>query len=348
MDNEDHDWALIGRCLAGEHTPEDAVALEQWIAVDPQRRRDLERMRVLWEASAQPLRARPPGAALRRVMSRAGIEASPAVAQRAADRRPAAQATSSRARWFAAAAVVVLAAGALLWYLADGRGFGRASPAPMREFVTAYGERASLRLADGSEVLLSPDSRLGVPQDYGRRAREVYLDGLAHFTVAHGARRPFRVHAPGLIAEDIGTQFVVRARADHGSPEVAVVSGQVAVRPTGDRDGGVALSARQVGRVEPSGLISVDSGGDLSRFLAWTQGRLEFHMTPLVDVCRELERWYDLRITIADSALAAEPVTATFADHPIDEVLHILARSLGVGVQRRGRDVRFGGAPLTR
>src|SRR5205823_9036692 len=56
----------------------------------------------------------------------------------------------------------------------------RRAPA-MREFATARGRRAAIELADGTRIVLSVDSKLRVPVDYGRTTRAVYLEGEAYF-----------------------------------------------------------------------------------------------------------------------------------------------------------------------
>ena len=43
--------------------------------------------------------------------------------------------------------------------------------APMREVVTGVGERARIRLEDGTTIVLAARSRLRIPADFGVRAR---------------------------------------------------------------------------------------------------------------------------------------------------------------------------------
>src|SRR2546427_514872 len=74
----------------------------------------------------------------------------------------------------------------------------------------------------------------------------------------------------------------------------------------------------------------VDVGG----YLAWTRGVLAFDGMPLGDVVLTLERWYNVEIRIADNALAARRLTATFQSEPIDLVLQRIALTLGLRVER--------------
>src|ERR1700676_3625297 len=58
-----------------------------------------------------------------------------------------------------------------------------------RTYATVAGERAELRLSDGTRVRLAPASRLSVSADYGTDRRDVYLDGEAYFDVVHDQRK---------------------------------------------------------------------------------------------------------------------------------------------------------------
>src|SRR5689334_10601164 len=109
-------------------------------------------------------------------------------------------------RWLAAAVLVVAVGG--LWY-------SRASNAPQyRIATTTRGQRATLRLDDGTQVILGPAST--VRYDVTSRARRVELTGLAQFRVVHDASRPFVVRAGRAEVTDVGTEFTVRAFDDEG------------------------------------------------------------------------------------------------------------------------------------
>jgi ferric-dicitrate binding protein FerR (iron transport regulator) len=91
--------------------------------------------------------------------------------------------------------------------------------------------------------------------------------------------------------------------------------------------------------VDSVGRITVRRNVDLSRYLGWTQGALVFNDTPLRDAVRDVERAYDVRVTIADSDLAVKLVTASFARQSIDEVLEEITHVVGAHYERTGRRV---------
>jgi len=242
-----------------------------------------------------------------------------------------------------AALVLVAGAGAL-----GGRALFRAEPelatpvSPMRVVTTPPGQRASFRLPDGTSVMLGVASTLRHPVSFGVGGREVHLEGEAYFEVVHDEERPFVVRAGDMVAEDRGTEFIVRAYLDDRHARVVVREGQVAVRAA---DSSIATAARmllpgQLGRLEPTGQPVVERA-DTTTYFAWTEGRLVFDDIALHDALPQLGRWFDLEFFLADSALGRVSLTATFKNQPTADALDLLAASLGMRQVRNGRTVTF-------
>jgi ferric-dicitrate binding protein FerR (iron transport regulator) len=346
--SEDFDWPLVERYLSGDCTREEARTFEEWLSVRPARRRELGVVREAWQRAAHNPVEHRWDAALPRVLARVGLEgasSSPPV------RRTPRISTVTKPKRLPVralmriAAVLLIGTGAVFTWRYVESNASDGSAIPMREYVTARSQRAEVRLDDGTRVTLAPESRLRVATDIRRGPRTVYLDGTALFVVTHNEDRPFLVNVGRAVAEDLGTQFVVRAYAKDGTIDVAVIEGKVALRPEAAKDDrsmrGVALTHGQVGHVESSGLIGVSSDVDLTPYTAWTRGHLTFQRTPLVDVQREIERWYDVRVEWSDTTLSRVPVTASFSDEPVDEVLATLARLLDVRYTRNGSTALF-------
>ncbi len=334
------DWALLERYLARDCTPEERARTERWIAEVPERRRLIELMGVALDEPERVIGAERRStmlAALRREM--------------AARRRPAAVrphpafAAASRSRWggaWRAAAAVLIVAGAALGgraYLSGG-GNAATADAAVRTLATPRGQRASFHLPDGTLVILGPGSTLRQTAGFGHASREVQLEGDAYFDVQHDVSRPFVVRAHGIVAQDLGTQFVVRADAENVQPAVIVRAGLVALRAATDTAPGQVIHPGQLGRLLVTGQAVVEPT-DTSAAFAWTEGSLVFANIPLRDALPQLARWYDLDFRLTDTALGAIRLSATLRAQPTDEALALLARSLGLREARRGRVVTF-------
>ncbi len=351
---EPPDWAMLERVAAGQASAADRAAVERWIGLDPRRRRaelDLLR-RVVDGTHALGATDFDAQASLARAETRLGfVGVSPRGAddetpQRVAPPRLWPRGVGGRDRpvlaslYGIAVAAVVVGLGSF----AGSRLIRLAPSQPIRELTTTAGSRATVMLRDGTRLVLGPATHVRVPADFGRANRAVELDGEALFAVVHDGRHPFTVRAGRAVITDVGTEFDVRAYAGDAAVQVAVAEGQVSLS-RGDRPhgrAGQALSSAlvhgDVASVTDIG-VTVRHGADVSRLMAWTQGRLIFEDTPLRDVAHDLARAFDLDVRVQDSTLARETVTATFAAESPDEVLAIVTHIVGAEYRRAGRTV---------
>jgi ferric-dicitrate binding protein FerR (iron transport regulator) len=213
------------------------------------------------------------------------------------------------------------------------------SATPIFEVSTARGQRASVDLSDGSTVTLGPMSSIRSTIDQAG-SRTVHLVGQALFTVAHDSARLFIVRTTHGVVTDIGTRFVVRNYPSDTAVNVAVMEGEVALAPiAADKSAAtdpVRLGAGDRGFATMSGTLKVERRVDVTRELAWSEGRLEFRATPMRDVVKELGLWYSLEIRLGNGAIARRRLTASFRDESIDEVVRLMKASLDARIERAG------------
>jgi transmembrane sensor len=333
------DWEVIARYFAGECTSDEAAAVRRWLEAHPA---EASALSSLNDATGLLVNTTPADidveAALRRVSERRdAADVIPIDSQRPGRRTPARVAVPAR-RWSsialpAAAAAVIVVGGGLWWHSRQTSGYTPASTA--QTFATNVGQRDSVRLADGTRVLLAPESRLTVANGYGNTVREVELTGEAYFDVRHDGARPFAVHAGGAEIRDLGTTFTVRVAGDQGV-RVAVTSGSVSLAPAAaSPNAAVVLRPGDAGTLGTDGRTLVERGGTTEPDTAWTSGRLVFREAPVSSVRSELRRWYGIDLVI-DSAFAARHLSMTFDGESADRVLQVIALSLGAEVQRQG------------
>jgi transmembrane sensor len=324
------DWELLDRYLARECSAEERLRVERWMAEAPSNRRRVELLAdatvtapatprtEVWELIERQLDA--PGKSF-------SLASQPA--------------RSSLTK--VAVVLLVLGVGALAGRAVFSPRPEPSTPAPaMRVVRTPPGQRASFRLPDGTSVMLGVASTLRHPVGFGGARREVELEGEAYFEVVHDESRAFAVRAGDIVAVDLGTQFIVRAYRDDHHARVVVREGKVALRAASAQDDSAqqVLLPGQLGRLERNG-TPVAERVDTSVYFAWTEGRLVFDDVPLRDALPQLSRWYDLEFRLADSSLGRVPLTATFRNQPTEDVLDLLAASLGMRQVRSGRTVTF-------
>ncbi len=253
----------------------------------------------------------------------------------------------ARPRWLTlplqAAAVIAVVGGAAVLARGTMPPAGESTPAPMRTYTTRPGERAELRLADGSRVVLGGASSLRIGEAADDAQRDVYLDGEAYFDVAHDSTRVFRVHTPRSVAEDLGTRFLVSAYSSDESELVAVAEGSVALTGS-DSAESVVLRANDVGRVTAEGAVRTTRNVDVTRHFGWMDGVIQFEDELLGDAARVIERQYGVTIRIADSALSRRRFTGSIRAASVHADLRGLALLLDARYTRKGSEVTL--APL--
>jgi ferric-dicitrate binding protein FerR (iron transport regulator) len=335
MMTDDIDWSRLARYLAGEASPGERAELEQWLAADPRRRGLLDDARRRWEAAGADRASFNVDAAWATLSRR--MDGAPGVSVPSRTRRS----IFVQPSFALAAVLVLLIGGAALW-----RRMSRTDDVNLASFVagridrTRPGERRTIDLPDGTQVTLAVGSELRVARDYGSSSRQVALVGEAFFRVRHHPTSTFIVRVGKATAEDLGTEFVVRAYPGSDSVRVVVTSGRVALAAGGDQR--AVLDSGQLGVIAGGGAPVVVREADLTPYLAWRDGRIVFRNAPLSAVATELGRWYDASFVVGDSAIAAKHLSVELsAADSLDEVLRVVALSVGVRYERRGREVAF-------
>jgi transmembrane sensor len=327
-------WEALARYLEGESPSQEVEALERWLAEDPRRRQLLDAL----NARLRSLTATPPAgldveAALGRVRSRMQEPEVIPLPRPGQLPQEHARAGARRTLLKAAAVAAIALGGGLLWQALR----VSAPTSAAITHATAVGQTDSVTLADGSRVLLGPDSRISVAEGYGQRGRDVELSGEARFEVVHDDALPFTVRAGTARVEDLGTAFTVRAAGD-GEVRVVVTEGSVRLAgATSAAGSGVVLNAGDRGRIAGQGAPMAEPAAATETDLAWTQGRLVFEDANMARVSADLRRWYGVELRIDDPALASLTVRTEFpAGESVGEVLRVIGLALGAQIEMRG------------
>ncbi len=138
-----------------------------------------------------------------------------------------------------------------------------------RAIGTAVGERARVKLEDGTQVTMAADDSVIVRQAFNQDFRAVRLRDAARFEVARNPTLPFEVRAGTMQIVATGTTFTVSAYA--GDPVVVTVQ-EGEARVTVGKDvrtvssgGGVMLSI--------NGLLSEPTAAQRDEATTWVDGR---------------------------------------------------------------------------
>lgn len=193
-----------------------------------------------------------------------------------------------------------------------------------QEIDAPKGSLKKITLPDGSTVTLFPGTRLRYPDTYNQTDRSLTVAGKAYFDVKPAENKPFYVGSGELTTRVLGTSFEINAPAAADKQTVTLHTGKVSV----------AYGTNLLGLLAPNEQMTISVTGDFTirkintlQHIAWVREQLMYELVPLADICRELEYWYDVKITISQPALGNKKLTASFTKQPLSTVLDILSRT---------------------
>lgn len=193
---------------------------------------------------------------------------------------------------------------------------------------TATGERRTLTLPDGSQLVLGTASAVDIA--FGAAARRIRLVAGEILVTTHAdpapAARPFLVDTASGVVRALGTRFGVRQQ-EEGGFRVAVYESAVEIQPLA----GPARTLR-AGQQARFGATGVDAPAPVDNTAAlWTQGMLLAKDMRLGDVVAELAR-HRPGVLRCDGAVAGLRVSGAISLDDTDAGLAALAQSLPLRV----------------
>lgn len=197
-----------------------------------------------------------------------------------------------------------------------------------QQVKATYGTQSRVDLADGTVVYLNSGSTLKFPTSFnGMETRNVELTGEGHFAVAKNSKQPFVVDIHKLQIKVLGTTFNVDAYPNNSAFMISLIEGSIRLQQK--TDNGITdlteLKPNQVASYRQSeNKLSVIKEDDLTKYTAWTEGKIVFSNDPTNTVLQKLGNWYNVDIEIADKKLEKYRFTGTFIDEPLEQVLNIL------------------------
>ena len=220
-----------------------------------------------------------------------------------------------------------------------GGGVWLAQQLGQEEYFTSLGETREVVLSDGSMVTLNTNSRVQV--NYGKERRLVRLvQGEVLFDVAKNKKRPFIVTAGDTQVRAVGTSFTVRLLPQQ-PVQILVREGVVEIkRPQVPQAPAVRLAANTLAVAPAEAPISTEPVAEpqVTRNLAWREGRIAFDNETLANAAREFARYSDVQIRVP-AELENQTITGLFVSNDPVGFARAAAISLNLHVEVSNREV---------
>ncbi|SDG38154.1 FecR family protein [Chitinophaga filiformis] len=315
--------ALLIKYLAGEASPEEALAIDEWVEQTPDNNRLLQQYLQLWSHAGKEGAYTAPD--LQRELQRLNIDTSLPTGSR---KTPVLRTLFIR-RAVAVVFMVALGAALLVFFQP-----WKTAKAPLMLALTSSNDILRDTLPDHSRVTLAPGSRLEHPASFDGADRTVQLQGEGYFSIAPNASKPFIVRTGTADIKVIGTAFNVKTNKD--SVTIAMDNGAVLFFDNHDSvivKGGMQ-SVYQVDTHRFS-VTKMEGGNDY----AYATKTFHFEATRLELVVSALEKAYNVKIVLENKKLADCTITTSFTDMPIQYVMEVITASLSLQYHMEGSTI---------
>jgi ferric-dicitrate binding protein FerR (iron transport regulator) len=231
---------------------------------------------------------------------------------------------------------------------------------------TQKGEKSKLTLSDGTIIWLNSESKVEYPADIKRKHVEILLDGEAYFDVAENTKRNFIVKTSSIDIAVTGTRFNVKSYNNENTVEATLEKGEIIItgnignkkinqpvilKPneqarliknrkqieiTNNNEKNIRtidttpISERNIldekNEIHPELRIHENVTAEL--YTSWKDGKLMFKSESFKELALEMERWFDVEITILNKELEEKKFTGVFEKETIEQALEALSLSM--------------------
>ncbi|MDP2413542.1 FecR family protein [Daejeonella sp.] len=213
---------------------------------------------------------------------------------------------------------------------------------------TPKGGKYQVRLPDGSKVWLNSASTLSYPTTFAGNERKVQLKGEAYFEISANKNIPFRVQSGNQIVEVLGTHFNINSYDDEDYVKTTLLEGSVKVilnsKPNVISNTRLLKPGEQSLTKSSRSDIRIENA-DTEKAIAWKNGYFKFRNTPIREIMREIERWYDVEL-VYEGKMPTDEFTGFISnDVKISAVLKIMEASGGVKFTVKGKKLKVKSMP---
>lgn len=311
---------IVNYLLGGEKEITDPV-LQEWLAGSESNRQELERYRRIWEESANYMDMDVFDT------NRAWVKVDK-VNHRKVSLQRRLKNISYVLSGVAAAVLLMVALSLTGW-------FDREQEVTV-SLTADYGNRSEIVLPDGSTVKLNSGSEVTYAYNPHKKVREVRFQGEGYFDVSK-SKRPFVVKmANGVEVKVLGTIFNLKAYLDDPTIRASLIEGQIELEHQNDK---MVMKAGEMAEFDKRTNRLKQVEGDLSHSYGWLKNKLYMDDMSLANVCKYLERWYNVDITVQGDLGEQIHYNGVIQEDTIVEVMEALSKLSNIVYHVKGKHI---------
>ena len=324
---------LITNYLSGGLGTEELTELEDWLKASPENQKYFRQIREVWFSTigANEETRYDKEAAFQRFLSKTQVAAEKKVIKK----------HPLHKYMYAAAAIALLC---LISFASYWSGSEQVKKQFAEMVIEApLGSKTKLYLPDGTLVWLNAGSKITYSQGFGVAERKLQLAGEGYFEVTKNEQLPFEIKTKELELRVLGTKFNFRNYPEDEEISVDLLEGKVSLKNSLKNNSLCYLEPDQKAILNKrNGELQISSV-EAEYASEWTNGFLFFDEDLLPDIAKELERSYNVKITLEDSSLDTFRFYGNFVrkEQSIRDILDMLASTGKLQYHINGRNIHL-------
>lgn len=223
--------------------------------------------------------------------------------------------------WTKVAAILIFALMAGFWSV---RYWSNKPQAALTELYVSFGERKLINLPDGTKIWLNSGTRFRYPESFSGDLRTVEINGEGFFEVKKDPQHPFVVKTPEFEVKVLGTSFNLSSYKDDNKNSLALLSGSVEITSDANRQK-IRLVPGEMATLNKVEKAFVVTPTDTLKIASWLNNTLEFSNICLSDICKSLERQFNVKIEIQTEKLKQLKFSGRIkSDEGLNKILEML------------------------
>ena len=329
-ENKKIDADLVGKYLAGEASPEEAIQLESWLA-DPENQKEFEKYVKLWKLMPGAVTATipPSNEVWSHLQATMNETRRPLLARKVFNRLAIAASV--------AALVVVVS---YYFFVKQQSDKAVNSLAVVGSSHEAANEKRIDTLKDGSVVIINKHSSVAYTSAFNQQNRELAMTGEAFFNVAHDKSKPFIITFPELKIEVVGTAFNVRSLPATDIIEVQVQSGIVKMYT--EKQSLMVKKGQTGNYTKKDGMLRLKDSIDVNS-IGYATNSFYFNDISLIEACDYLGRAFNVDIEIDKTKFSDCRLTAQFDNKSLSYILEVINATFNTTYQQEGTNITING-----
>jgi len=310
------DWSLLAKYMAGETNAEEKAALEAWLDAKESNRKLFQQIKTNWMKMDRMNARFDVDGAWSKLQNRIVVESNETVSIRHDHEQKISRRLFTPMRIAASLLFLVLLGAALV--SVNNR------MQTIRVIASVAEKNKMVRLPDGSTLLLNANTKIAYSRQFGKKNRDIVLDGEAFFDVTPDKSKPFTITAGHAHVKVLGTSFNVNMRKGDNQVEVFVTTGVVELSEKGNYNNRVLVHPGNIGLVNKSVITLAKADDD--NILAWKKGVFTFNDTPLSKAISLLGDYYHVHMVIKGAGMDTIKINGSYEDDTLDRILQIIGQ----------------------